>query len=65
MKAVLVTVLCSMVRVVFWCVGYGGVFFFVKFRFWREMLERVILSFVLVESVEKTDNLIVATCKAY
>lgn len=53
MKAILVTMLYSMVRIRFLCVGFDiGVFYSFSFRK-AEML-RINLSFVLVEPVKKT-----------
>lgn len=55
MKAILVMMLCCMVRIGFLCVGFSfGAFYNFSFRFWGEMLERSNLSTVLVESVKKT-----------
>lgn len=55
MKAVLVTTLCSMVRIGVFCVWFEiGVFYNFSFKFWGEMLKGINLSFVLLESVKKT-----------
>lgn len=49
------TVLCSMIRIGFSCVGFGiWAFKSFSFRFWGEVLKRINLSFILVESVKKT-----------
>lgn len=57
MKAILVAMLCNMVRIASFCVWFElgfGVFYNFSFKFWGDMLKGINLPFVLVESIKKT-----------
>lgn len=56
-KAIILTVLCSMVKVVFCFVLF-------KIQVLRRTVGECCSVLVLIESVGKIDNLVVATCKA-